>query len=138
MTKAQLKNKILEKIKKLENPELIEEIYRLLESETSDLEVYKLTPEQQKSIEEGLDDYKKGKIISDKAVNDEIDESFNNITTLRKSKLIETINNLPDQFSLDELIDRLLMIQKVEEAQQQSKNGFKYTEEEARRKLFMK
>ncbi|MGI8893738.1 MAG: hypothetical protein ACR2GN_09815 [Bacteroidia bacterium] len=77
MTKAQLKNKILEKIKNLENPDLLEEIYRFLELETSDLEVYKLTPEQQKSIEEGLDDYKKGNIMTDKDVNDEIDRWLN-------------------------------------------------------------
>ncbi len=77
MTKAQLKNKILEKIKNLENPDLLEEIYRFLELETSDLEVYKLTPEQQKSIEEGLDDYKKGNIMTDKDVNDEIDKWLN-------------------------------------------------------------
>jgi hypothetical protein len=135
MTKAQLKNKILEKIKKLENPELLEEIYRLLESETSDVEVYKLTPEQQKSIEEGLDDYKKGEIISDKDVNEKMDENYINITSIQKTKLVETINNLPEEFSLDELIDRIILVQKVEEAQQQSKNGFKYTEEEARRKI---
>ncbi len=77
MTKAQLKNKILEKIKNLENPDLLEEIYRFLELETSDLEVYKLTPEQQKSIEEGLEDYKKGNIMTDKDVNDEIDKWLN-------------------------------------------------------------
>lgn len=85
-----------------------------------------------------MEDYKKGKIIEDKEVNEEMDEHLLNFNLIQKKNLVETINNLPEEFSLDELIDRIILIQKVEEAQQQSKNGFKYTEEEARRKLFMK
>jgi len=38
---------------------------------------------------------------------------------------------LPEEFSIDELVERLIVIQKVEEAQRQLKEGLKYTEEEA-------
>jgi hypothetical protein len=49
---------------------------------------------------------------------------------IRKTKLIETLGDLPEEFSIDELVDRLIIIQKVEEAQKQSKEGLKYTEKE--------
>ena len=42
---------------------------------------------------------------------------------LTKDKLNKTINNLPDSFTIDELIDQLIFIEKVEEGLQQSKEG---------------
>lgn len=51
---------------------------------------------------------------------------------IRKTKLIETLGDLPEEFSIDELVDRLIIIQKVEEAQKQSKEGLKYSEDEAK------
>lgn len=51
---------------------------------------------------------------------------------IRKTKLIETLGDLPEEFSIDELVDKLIVIQKVEEAQKQSKEGRKYSEEEAK------
>ncbi len=50
---------------------------------------------------------------------------------IKKTKLIETLGDLPEEFSIDELVDRLIIIQKVEEAQIQSKEGLKYSEQEA-------
>ncbi|MCC5930144.1 MAG: hypothetical protein JJU28_12925 [Cyclobacteriaceae bacterium] len=47
---------------------------------------------------------------------------------IRKSKLIETLGDLPEEFSIDDLVDRLIIIQKVEEAQKQSSEGLKYAE----------
>ena len=44
-------------------------------------------------------------------------------TTLTKEKLNKTIKNLPDSFTIDELIDQLIYIEKVEEGFQQSENG---------------
>ena len=40
---------------------------------------------------------------------------------LTKDKLRQSINKLPDSFTIDELIDRLIFIEKVEEGLDQSK-----------------
>ena len=42
---------------------------------------------------------------------------------LTKEKLSKTINNLPDKFTIDELIDKLIFMEKVEEGYQQSETG---------------
>ena len=42
---------------------------------------------------------------------------------LTKEKVNKTINNLPDKFTIDELIDRLIFMEKVEEGLQQSEEG---------------
>ena len=42
---------------------------------------------------------------------------------LTKSKLKKSINNLPESFTIDELIDQLIFIEKVEEGIKQSKEG---------------
>ena len=41
---------------------------------------------------------------------------------ITKTKLKQQIENLPEEFSIDELIDRLLLIEKVEIGIEQSKN----------------
>ena len=41
---------------------------------------------------------------------------------ISKTKLRQQIENLPEEFSIDELIDRLLLIEKVEIGIEQSKN----------------
>ncbi|MBN1183196.1 MAG: hypothetical protein JXB49_12960 [Bacteroidales bacterium] len=42
---------------------------------------------------------------------------------LTKEKLNKTINNLPDSFTIDDLIDQLIFIEKVEEGLKQSEEG---------------
>jgi len=42
---------------------------------------------------------------------------------LTKEKLSKTINNLPDKFTIDELIDKLIFMEKVEQGLQQSDQG---------------
>ncbi|HKJ41217.1 MAG TPA: hypothetical protein VKA27_03945 [Sunxiuqinia sp.] len=42
---------------------------------------------------------------------------------LTKNKVIETISKFPDQFSLDELVDRMILIQKVEQGLEESENS---------------
>ena len=45
------------------------------------------------------------------------------IVMLTKEKLNKTIKNLPDSFTIDELIDQLIFIEKVEEGFRQSEEG---------------
>ena len=42
---------------------------------------------------------------------------------LTKEKLTKTINNLPDSFTIDELIEQLIFIEKIEDGYQQSEEG---------------
>lgn len=42
---------------------------------------------------------------------------------LTKDRLRQSINKLPDTFTIDELIDQLIFIEKVEEGLEQSKEG---------------
>jgi len=51
---------------------------------------------------------------------------------LTKEKVDKTIRNLPDSFSLDELVGKLIFIEKIEEGYQQSENGKVVTNEEVK------
>ena len=42
---------------------------------------------------------------------------------LTKKKVNKTINNLPDKFTIDELIDRLIFMEKIEAGLLQSEEG---------------
>lgn len=54
---------------------------------------------------------------------------------MKKTQLIESIQDMPEEFSVDELMERLIVLQKIEEGQQQIQAGKFYTEEEAKKKL---
>ncbi len=42
---------------------------------------------------------------------------------LTKIKLKEQIDSLPEKFSIDELVEKLILIEKIEAGNKQSKNG---------------
>lgn len=52
---------------------------------------------------------------------------------LTKEKLAKTINRLPDSFTIDELIDQLTFIEKVEEGIQQSDEGKTLTNDDVKK-----
>ncbi len=54
---------------------------------------------------------------------------------LNKGQLIQTIKDLPESFSLDDLLDSLLLIQKIETRLEQSATGETLTTEEAKQRL---
>ncbi len=54
---------------------------------------------------------------------------------MKKTQLLETIQDMPEEFSVDELMERLMILQKIEEGQQQIQAGQFYSEEEAKKKL---
>jgi predicted transcriptional regulator len=54
---------------------------------------------------------------------------------MKKSQLLETLQAMPDEFPVDELIEKLMILQKIEEGQKQVQAGRVYTEEEAKKKL---
>ena len=54
---------------------------------------------------------------------------------MTKEKVINSLKELPDEFELEDLFERLLFLQRIEEGIQQSKNGEVISEEEARKRL---
>ena len=54
---------------------------------------------------------------------------------MRKSTIIESLSKLPDEVSIEEIIERLLIIEKIEKGQQQVKEGKINSEDQAKEKL---
>ena len=54
---------------------------------------------------------------------------------LQREKLIETIKQLPSKFSVDEVIDRIFLLDKIETGLLQSKKGKVTPDEELDKKL---
>jgi hypothetical protein len=54
---------------------------------------------------------------------------------LTKEKLIQTIKDLPDNFSLDDVLERIVLLQKIEIGFDQTENGKTFTEAEAKERL---
>jgi hypothetical protein len=49
---------------------------------------------------------------------------------ITKSQLKQSIEKLPEEFTLDELMDRIILIDKIERGNEQSEKGETLTEEE--------
>jgi len=54
---------------------------------------------------------------------------------LTKSNVIKTISNFPDNFTLDELVEKLIFMDKVERGLEQSLANNVFSEDEAKKKL---
>jgi len=54
---------------------------------------------------------------------------------LTKNNVIKTLSTFPDSFTLDELVDKLIFMDKVERGLDQSMNNKVYTHEEAKKRL---
>jgi len=54
---------------------------------------------------------------------------------LTKGNVIKTISKFPDNFTLDEVIDKLIFMDKVERGLDQSFNNKVHTNEEAKKRL---
>ena len=54
---------------------------------------------------------------------------------MTKSTLAEALSDLPDEFSIDELIERLLIIEKVENGRRQYEEGKILTSDEVHRRM---
>jgi len=74
MTAKELKKRLIHKIDQSENDELLEEVYRLIANEETDIGVYELSEEQLKAVEEGQLQYKKGEFLTEKQADKDIEE----------------------------------------------------------------
>jgi hypothetical protein len=54
---------------------------------------------------------------------------------LTKQAVIKSFKEMPDEFSLDEAVDKLILINKVQKAEQEIKEGKGLTTAKAKKKL---
>jgi predicted transcriptional regulator len=54
---------------------------------------------------------------------------------LTREEVIKSINELPKEFSFDEILDRLLLLDKIEIGLEQSQSGNTMSTEEAKKQL---
>ena len=64
MSVTELKLQIINKISSIEDKLVLEEIFKLVEIESEMDSIYRLTDEERKSLEAGLNDVKKGRVYS--------------------------------------------------------------------------
>jgi hypothetical protein len=74
MSTIELRKRLIDKIQKTDNEDLLAEAYRLLELETEDIEIYKLNNDQRKAITEARQQIKSGQFLTDEQSKKEIDE----------------------------------------------------------------
>ena len=54
---------------------------------------------------------------------------------LDKEKVLETIQSLPEEFSLDELVGRLILLEKINTGLQEVEEGKVVSQEEAKERM---
>lgn len=54
---------------------------------------------------------------------------------MKKTEIIETLKDMPDEFSADDLIERIVLLQKIDAGLSQVKEDKVYSEKEAEQKL---
>jgi len=54
---------------------------------------------------------------------------------ITKDQLINSLKDMPDRFSIDELMDKLILLQKIEIGLEQSKKGEVYSTQKAKEML---
>ncbi len=74
MSDVELKKRLINRIQRTRDSALLREAYRLLGTDAGDLEPYKLSKEQQDSINKGKKDIKEVRILSERQANKAIDE----------------------------------------------------------------
>ena len=57
---------------------------------------------------------------------------------ITKSQIITALDKLPERMSIDQLVDHLIFVEKVQKGWRDSENGNVYTKEEAKQKLSCK
>jgi hypothetical protein len=74
MSGIELKEKLINSINKTDNEELLHEVYRLLEIENDDIEIYKLSDEQRMAISLSQEQIKNGEFVTNQEADNEIEE----------------------------------------------------------------
>ena len=57
------------------------------------------------------------------------------MTMLIKQQVTETLQDMPDEFEMDEIVDRLILLDKIQQGLMDFQEGKTFTEEEAAKRL---
>jgi hypothetical protein len=74
MSTTELRKRLIDKIQKTDNENLLQEAYRLLELETEDIEIYKPSDDQKRAVDEARQPIKSGQFLTNDQADKEIDE----------------------------------------------------------------
>lgn len=74
MSTIELKNKLIDKIRRIENVDLLAEVNRLIEIETTDDEILKLSSDEIIGITEAQDQVKNGQFLTGEETKEDINE----------------------------------------------------------------
>jgi len=74
MTVTELKQRLIGKIKQIENNELLEEMYRLITNDETDNSTYVLSDEQLKAVQEGKLQYLNRQFLTEEQADKDIEE----------------------------------------------------------------
>lgn len=74
MSEVDLKKRLMNRIARSKNRALLREAYRLMGTDATDLEPYKLSKEQQTSVNRGKKDVKAGRTLTEREANKAVDE----------------------------------------------------------------
>jgi hypothetical protein len=77
MTTKELRNKVIGKINQIDDDELLNEVYRLLDDHFEDTEIYLLSENHKKAIEEAKGQIDRGEYLTNEQANDEIGKWLN-------------------------------------------------------------
>jgi predicted transcriptional regulator len=74
MLSKEMKKELIDKINSTKDENILEEVYRILEIGTTEVEMIVLSDEQKNSIDEGLKDFEEGNYLSNEDANRQIEE----------------------------------------------------------------
>ena len=74
MLTKEMKQELIDKINATKDERILEEVYRILEIGTQEIEMIVLSNEQKDSIDKGIKDIEEGNYLSNEEANREIDE----------------------------------------------------------------
>lgn len=77
MSGAELKKRLIERIQKIDDVNLLGEAFRLLQPKSDDIDVYRLSEEQRAAVNEAREQYARGEFLTDDEANKNIDEWLN-------------------------------------------------------------
>lgn len=74
MSTTELRKRLIDKIQKTDNEDILQEAYRLLELEAEDIEIYKLSNDQKKTVNEARQQIRGGQFLTNDKADKDIDE----------------------------------------------------------------
>jgi hypothetical protein len=77
MSTTELRARLIEKIQNTDDQNILEEAYRLLDLETSNIEKYEFSDDQKSEVNESIQQIRQGKSLTNDLANKEINEWLN-------------------------------------------------------------